>query len=69
MGGAAHPFFLLGEIMKFVYVVVKHNQGYDINVAAYTNLQVAIRRLEKEQKDPTNKFFSFWIDTVTIDEE
>lgn len=55
--------------MKFVYVVVKHNQGYDINVAAYTNLQVAIRRLEKEQKDPTNKFFSFWIDTVTIDEE
>lgn len=55
--------------MKFIYVVVKHNGGDDINVAAYTDGQAAIRRLNKEKKDPSNKFFSYWVDTVTIDED
>jgi hypothetical protein len=55
--------------MKFVYVVIKHNGGDDINVASYTDMRRAVRRLDKEKKNPSNKFFSYWIDTVTIDED
>jgi hypothetical protein len=55
--------------MKVVYIVVKHNEGYDINVAAYENLKTALARLEKEQHSVKGWSFSYWIDTVVLNEE
>ena len=55
--------------MKVVYVVDKHIEGYDINVASYENLRKAVTRLEKEQHSVKGWSFSYWIDTVVLNEE
>lgn len=59
----------MGSKMKNIYVIIRHDAGYDYNIAAYENIQTAIARMEKEKMSQKDWSFSFWIDTIVLNEE
>lgn len=54
-----------------VYIVVKSPKSGvgDYNVAAYTGLDAALDRCKKEENNPDNKFFSYWVDTIDLNKD
>ena len=48
-----------------VYIVVKSG-GEDYNVAAYTDLGKALDRCKKEENDPDNKPYHYWVDSIDL---
>jgi len=50
-----------------VYIVVKSGAGGDdYNIAAYTDLGKALDRCKKEENDPDNKPYTYWVDSIDL---